>query len=139
MRGVVCVLACLLGLLTGCVSHRVIEDTRKPELEITEFGVVLVNGERVERGRLVKAMKRAGFTYDQEVNILVPDRPDRQLMKSVTGELVRGGYKRHVFVKNRRAMSDLPPAAQPGGARGKPAAPSSARQPVRRTNPAGRR
>ncbi|MBO7654336.1 MAG: hypothetical protein J6U40_05390 [Kiritimatiellae bacterium] len=139
MRGVGCGLVFLMGLAMGCVSHRVIEDTRKPELEITEFGILLVNGERVERGRLVKAMKRAGFTYDQEVNILVPDRPDRQLMKSVTGELVRGGYKRHVFVKNRRAMSDLPPTVQPGAAKGKPAVPTSARQPVRRTTPAGRR
>ncbi|MBP5320042.1 MAG: hypothetical protein J6334_03565 [Kiritimatiellae bacterium] len=131
MRGMLRALALLtVAVVAGCVSDRVIEDTRKPELEITPYGVVLVNGVKTERGRIVKAMRRAGFAYDQEVNIHIPDRPDRELMKSLTGELVQGGYKRHVFVKSKRATSALPPKPQPAARETQPA---RTRQPTRGT------
>lgn len=117
--------AALLG--AGCVTGRLIEDTRVPELAIDASGRISLNGKAVERGRLVEAMRDAGFTRRQEINILIPENPDKALMASVTGELVRGGFSRTIFVKKRQAFSKsaggpggvwIPgPAAPAGGAR----------------------
>lgn len=101
-------LVCGLLFFTGCVSHRVIEDTRKPEIELTEFGHIKVNGELVELQDLLKATKRAGFERNQEVNILIPENPDRRLMRRVTGVLVQGGFQRTIFVTRKKAFSDTP-------------------------------
>jgi hypothetical protein len=95
------------ALAGGCVTHRVISNTRKPEIVIDDYGRISLSGKTVERGKIAKAVRSAGFTQDQEINILIPDRPDRGLMASVAGELVKGGYKRTVFVKNRRAAGTL--------------------------------
>lgn len=97
---------------TGCASHRVLENTRKPEIEINEFGTISIYGKIVERNRLLREVKRAGFSTDQEVNILIPENPDRRLMQSIAGELVQGGYKRTIFVKKKRAFSSLQKAGK---------------------------
>lgn len=101
------------ALAGGCVSRRVISDTRRPEIVIDDYGRVSLAGKPIERGRVVKAVRAAGFTEDQEINILIPDHPDRGVMASLAGELVRGGYKRTVFVKNRRAAGTLQQGVAP--------------------------
>ena len=103
LMGIVCV--CLL--FTGCVT-RVIENTRRPELEITDYGTILLNGKVVQRGKIAKAMRSAGFERGQEVNILISNHPDRDLMASVAGEVVQGGYRRTVFVTKKQAFSEVP-------------------------------
>ncbi|MBQ9431575.1 MAG: hypothetical protein IJU44_08480 [Kiritimatiellae bacterium] len=101
--------ALALMFTAGCVADRVIENTRVPELEISEFGTITLNGETVALENLAKAMRKAGFEKSQEVNVLIPDRPDRNLMKRVSSELiVKAGYTRTVFVKKRRALSNVP-------------------------------
>ena len=92
---------------TGCLSSRVIENTRVPEITIDEVGIVTFNGEQLRPGKIASAIKSAGFRNTQEVNILIPDNPDRAVMQSVSADLVRGGYTRTVFVKNRKASATL--------------------------------
>ena len=92
----------------GCISSRVIENSRVPEIVIDEYGAITFNKERVEPGKIAAAVKSAGYKREQEVNILVPDKPDRKLMSEVSAELVRGGYTRTIFVKSRKATADVP-------------------------------
>jgi hypothetical protein len=94
-----------LLLWNGCTTSRVIENSRVPEIVIDDYGAITFNKERVELGRIASAVKAAGFTRTQEVNILVPDKPDRKIMSAVSSELVRSGYTRTVFVKNRKATA----------------------------------
>jgi len=89
----------------GCTSSRVIENTRVPEIKVDESGAVTFNGKRVPPGKIAAALRDEGITHEQEVNILIPDKPNRPLMQSISAELLRGGYTRTVFVKNRRAVS----------------------------------
>lgn len=92
----------------GCTTSRVIEKSRVPEIVIDESGVITFNKERVMPGKIAAAVKSAGFSRQQEVNILVPDKPDRKLMASVSAELVRSGYTRTIFVKSRKATAVVP-------------------------------
>jgi hypothetical protein len=102
-----------LSVLTvGCTTSRVIENTRVPEIVIDEYGGISVNGKPTRLGRVTSSVKAAGFTRDQEVNILIPENPDRKLMRAVSGELVAGGYTRTVFVTNRKASAVIPKAAK---------------------------
>jgi len=100
----------------GCTTSRVIENTRVPEITVDESGAVTFNGKRVPPGKIAAALRDEGITHEQEVNILIPDTPDRQLMQSLSAELLRGGYTRTIFVKNRRAVSAAgkQPAPSPG-------------------------
>ncbi|HOE61855.1 MAG TPA: hypothetical protein P5125_04185 [Kiritimatiellia bacterium] len=95
---------------SGCTTSRVIENTRVPEITIEESGTIRFNQEPVEPGKLVSALRSGGIRTSQEVNILIPDQPDRALMRAVSAELLRGGYSRTVFVKNRKATSSFPSA-----------------------------
>lgn len=106
------ILVCGLLVFAGCVSHRVIENTRTPEIELTEFGKILVNGQPVEIQDLLSATQEAGFEKEQEVNVLLPENPDRRLMQRVTGILVHGGFHRTIFVSKKKALSDVPSQSQ---------------------------
>ncbi len=92
----------------GCTSSRVIKNTRVPEITIDESGTVFFNKERMKPGKIVSAVKAAGFERTQEVTILIPDNPDRAVMGTVSAELVRGGYTRTIFVKKRKASAVVP-------------------------------
>ena len=95
---------------TGCATSRVIENTRVPEITIEASGTIRFNQEPVPPGKLVSALRSGGIRTDQEVNLLIPDQPDPALMRAVSAELLRGGYSRTVFVKNRKASSSFPAA-----------------------------
>ena len=99
--------ASLLGG-NGCTSSRVVENTRVPEITIDERGLLSFNNQRVELGEVAAAVKSAGFKNTQEVNILIPENADRTVMRAVSGELVRHGYTRTVFVKTRKASASVP-------------------------------
>jgi len=97
----------LLGW-TGCTSSRVVENTRVPEITIDERGLISFNNQRLELGEVAAAVKSAGFKRTQEVNILIPENADRTVMRAVSGEMVRHGYTRTVFVKTRKATAIVP-------------------------------
>lgn len=96
-----------LALWSGCTSTRVIENTRVPEITVDETGLISFNGERVQPGKVVAAIRSAGFAPTQEINILIPDSPDRKVMRELSAELVRGGYTRTIFLKNRKASATV--------------------------------
>lgn len=102
---VAAVMAC--AVWSGCVSSRVIEDTRTPELKISESGTVTFHGEQVALGKVARALKSAGVKHDQEVNILVPGMPDKALMGRVAGELRMAGFTRVVFMTSRNVTSNV--------------------------------
>lgn len=93
---------------TGCKTSRVIENTRVPEIVIDEYGGISINGNPTKLGRITAAVKSAGFSRDQEINVLIPENPDRSLMRAISGELVLGGYTRTVFITNRKASAVIP-------------------------------
>lgn len=95
----------LLSLWSGCTTSRVIENTRVPEISVDEAGIITFNGEHLPPEKVASAIRRAGFVPSQEINILIPDNPDRKLMQTLSAELVRGGYTRTVFLKNRKASA----------------------------------
>ena len=92
----------------GCITSRVIENTRVPEIAVDEYGAITFNNERLEIGKIARAVRSAGFERTQEINILVPDKPDRKLMAAISAELVRNGYTRTIFVTNRKATAAVP-------------------------------
>jgi hypothetical protein len=94
-----------LTVWSGCTTSRLIENTRIPEISIDRAGIATVNGRQVETGKLAAALKSAGITKAQEINIRIPDMNDRSLMKSLTAELIRGGYTRTIFVTPRKATA----------------------------------
>ena len=98
----------VLACGSGCTSSRVIENTSVPEITIDEAGTITFGGKRLEQGKIAKAVRDAGFERTQEVNILVPDKPDRTLMQAVSAEMIRNGYTRTIFVKNKKAFSVVP-------------------------------
>ena len=89
----------------GCVSSRMIEDTRVPEITVDGFGAITFSGKRVELSKLSRTVKAAGITREQEVNILVPENFDTVLRKQIYAEMLRGGYTRTIFVTDRKASS----------------------------------
>jgi len=102
-----CVLAaCFSG--AGCTTSRVIENSRVPEIVIDEYGAITFNEKALKLGEIADAVKSAGFERSQEVNILIPDKPDRKVMRAVTAELVGHGYTRTIFVKNRKTSAVVP-------------------------------
>lgn len=94
-------------LWSGCTTSRVIENTRVPEISVDEAGIISFNGEHLPPDKVASAIRRAGFLPSQEINILIPDNPDRKVMQTLSAELVRGGYTRTVFLKNRKASATL--------------------------------
>ena len=100
------ILAALL-CCCGCVTSRVVEDTRVPEITVDAYGTITFNNERVEIDRLAKAVKSAGITREQEVNILVPNNFDRMLRDRIYAAMLRGGYTRTIFVTSRKASSSV--------------------------------
>ena len=92
---------------TGCVTSRVVEDTRVPEITVDAYGAITFNNERVELDKLARAVKSAGITREQEVNILVPDNFDRMLRDRIYSAMLRGGYTRTIFVTSRKASSSV--------------------------------
>jgi len=92
----------------GCTTSRVIENTRVPEITLDEAGVITFNNKRLKPGTVAAAVRAAGFKREQEVNILIPDNPDRAIMRALSIELVQNGYTRTIFVKNRKASSTVP-------------------------------
>ena len=84
-----------------------IENTLVPEITVDQAGVISFNGKTLQPNQLAAAVRDAGFVNTQEINILIPDKPDRALMQTITGELLRGGYTRTIFLKNRKATSAL--------------------------------
>lgn len=92
----------------GCATSRVIENTRVPEITLDEAGVITFDSRRLKLGKIADAVRAAGFKREQEVNILIPDNPDRALMRAISVELLQRGYTRTVFVKNRKASAIVP-------------------------------
>jgi biopolymer transport protein ExbD len=98
-------LIAFLILGTACVSSRVVENTRVPEITVDAHGAITFGDERVELKRLVKEVRAAGITREQEINILVPENFDRSLRGKIYAEMLRGGYTRTIFVSQRKASS----------------------------------
>ena len=94
-----------LTVWTGCTTSRLIENTRVPEITIDSTGIVTFEGRQVQTDKLAAALKSAGIARTQEINIRIPDMNDRALMKSITAELIRGGYTRTIFVTPRKATA----------------------------------
>ena len=101
-------LIAFLILGTACVSSRVVENTRVPEITVDAHGAITFGDERVELKRLVKEVRAAGITREQEINILVPENFDRSLRGKIYAEMLRGGYTRTIFVSQRKASSFVP-------------------------------
>jgi biopolymer transport protein ExbD len=93
--------------LTGCLSERVIENTRVPEIEIDASGAITFNGDPVKLGKVAAAIRSAGFRREQEINIRVPERVDPVIRNALCAELVRSGYTRTIFVKERKASATV--------------------------------
>ena len=92
---------------TGCVSSHVLENTRVPEIVVDDSGAVTFNSKRLEIGKIASAVKAAGITREQEVNILVPDRFDRTQRNRIYADMLKGGYTRTVFVTKRKATATI--------------------------------
>ena len=108
MRNIVNVaLLLVLTLWTGCATQKVVGTSKSPVLVIEDSGTVTFNHQPIQPSDVGAALKSAGYKKSQEINILVPDKPDRAAMKAVSADLVRHGYNRTVFVKNRKAYATI--------------------------------
>ena len=96
-----------LSSWTGCTSPQVSGKSSAPEISINESGIVTFDNQQLQPGKIASALRAAGFRRTQEIKILIPDNPDRAVMKTVSAELVRSGFTRTVFVKKRKAIATL--------------------------------
>lgn len=96
-----------LSFWSGCTTTASVDSAKTPEIVIDESGRVSLNDKQLKPGKIAAALKSAGYRKTQEINIQIPDQPDRTLMRSVSGELVRSGYTRMAFVKKRKATATL--------------------------------
>ncbi len=104
--------ACFVAVIllgSGCVSSRMVENTRVPEISVDSYGAITFGRERVELKRLAGKVRAAGLSREQEVNILVPENFDRSLRNQIYSEMIRKGYTRTVFVTQRKATSFVTP------------------------------
>ena len=100
--------ACLVAVIllgSGCISSRMVENTRVPEISVDSYGAITFDNERVDLKRLAGKVRAAGISREQEVNILVPANFDRSLRNKIYSEMIRKGYTRTVFVTQRKASS----------------------------------
>jgi len=98
--------AVVLG--TGCTTSRVVEDSRAPDIVIDRFGDVTFAGKRVEPDQIAKAVVDAKIPRTHQLRILVPEQRDHLLMRTITDNLRRAGY-RMVFVTDKTATLDAKP------------------------------
>ena len=99
-----CFCAVLLG--AGCVTSHVVEHSRTPEIIIDQFGDITFHGERIRPDQVASAVAAAKLPKSEKVKILVPEERDHVLMRAVTDNLHRAGY-RPVFVTNQKAAVNL--------------------------------
>ena len=97
---------CLIALFcTSCTTSRVVGHTREPQVEIESTGIIWVGDKQVRLGKIGKALKRAGFSRNQEVKVLIADKRDRGLMQAVSADLVKHGFMRPIFITNKITQS----------------------------------
>jgi hypothetical protein len=96
-----------LSLGSGCVSAGKAAKVSDPEIAIDETGIITFNDKQLKPGKIASALRSAGYERSQEINILVPDKRDRSVMRSVSADLVHGGYTHFFFVTQRKAVSTL--------------------------------
>ena len=96
-----------LMLCAGCVQHRLLENTRVPEIEISDAGNVVFQGKIVKPSEVAEALADAGIPKTQEINILITANSDRRLMTYLIVQLDQAGYKRTIFISRRRTYSEV--------------------------------
>lgn len=119
MNYIAIVAAVLSMLCAGCVQHRLLENTRVPEIELLDSGEVCFRGKIIKPDKVADELEDAGIPEEQEINILVNRQSNRRLMTYVMIQLGRAGYKRAIFVTPRSTSSDVKtytgaPIAEPG-------------------------
>ena len=92
---------------TGCTTTAMVNSAKTPEIVIDDVGIISLNDKQLKPGKIAAALKAAGYKKTQEINILIPNQADHTLMRSVSAELVHGGYTRTVFVKKRKATASV--------------------------------
>lgn len=100
----------------GCTHERVaLNDRHHPDIRITAFCEVTWRGKIVDVRALPKLLKKAGYTRDDTINVLVSDGiTDRRFPYTVLYVLGQGGFPRPILVSERHASSSTAkPAAQP--------------------------
>jgi len=96
-----------LSLSFGCVSTRVVDNSRTPEVVVDESGIITFNGKQLAANKIAPALSSAGIEKTREITILIPEKRDRALMQTVTAELVHKGYHRVAFVTKRKALATV--------------------------------
>ncbi len=107
-KNLICLSACLTAVMlleSACVSSRLVESTRVPEISVDHDGAITFGNKRIKLNRLARKVRAAGITREQEVNILVPENFDRSLRGQIYAEMIRKGYTRTIFVTHRKASS----------------------------------
>ncbi|MCL1919738.1 MAG: hypothetical protein FWG50_01465 [Kiritimatiellaeota bacterium] len=90
----------------GCVTSRVVEDARAPEIAIDSFGDVWFNGQRVASEKLAATVVASGCPKKSRLRILVPVQRDHVLMRTITDSLERAGYLT-LYVTDKRAVTNV--------------------------------
>ncbi len=94
-------------LCTSCTTSRVVGDTQTPEVEVEFSGIVWVGDRQVAVGKIGRALKSAGVSRDEAVKVLVADRNDRVLMRAISSDLVMSGFKRPIFITDKKTQSSI--------------------------------
>jgi len=90
----------------GCTTRHYMADSRNPEVVVTSAGRLEFCGKPMDPDDLPDALKDVGYTKEDTINIRVPaDISDYRLPYYVMGVLAKNGFRRPVFVKERRAYT----------------------------------
>lgn len=111
MAHIVSLLLLVMVMLgAGCMTSKLVADSREPEIQVTTAGEILFEETTIAQERIPSIFKERGIKRDQTILILVPSDPSErntQLMKSIVATLKRAGYGRTVFTTHRKAVSNL--------------------------------
>ena len=97
----------IIGLCASCTTSRVVGSTKTPEVEVESTGIIWVGERQVQLGKIGKALRSAGVGRDQEIKVRMADKNDRGLMQAITSDLVMRGFKRPIFITNKKTESIL--------------------------------
>jgi len=80
---------------------------QRPEtIRITEEGRIYVGERETRLNRLARNLRREGYAPEDTIYVSIPERTPRRVLVDVGRELASRGYRRVIFTRPPRAISE---------------------------------
>ncbi len=114
--GLLLLFAC--ALLTGCEHERIVTDRHHPEVRLSPSGTITWRNEIVTPKELVRRLRKAGYTQDDSVNVLMSDdMVNWKRPYDLLHFLRANGFPRTMMVTKRLSSASAAPRGDPAAER----------------------